>query len=847
MSRRGQYAGSNQSPWSKPTHDTEIEKSENSTVENIKAKKQAQNLPSRPNYGKGVPIMLWTNYVAMSVGNLSLHRYNVTISPESSVRMHIQVIKLFLQLPSMVQYMRGIIADSRSILLSQKKIELPNDSCKIVYRAEDEVQPRMNAKHYTITVKFERILSISNLQDYADSPDISTIDNIKNDIVQALNILFSHYADTTNSLTTSGSRKTFPVSTSVGNYDLSGGLEVMMGYFTSVRWIISRFLLNINVCRATFYKPKRLVELIKEYREVDGFHLKLALFLKGLRVRVDHLHKASKNDQFASIIRTTWGLPTERDGEKLEHRPEVPGFGAAPKEVKFWMESKGSYISVYDYFDEKYRIKSESDFVTNVGSSDKPTYLVPDVCTVLPGQVARTKLTLQQSQRMIDFCTGGPSKDIRNIQETGLASVGLRGNNRTLLPTRRSPPESNYCSCSYFRSPKNFLSQKTPLLSIDKRSWDLRQVHFMKTPGMGRWACVILEESDQETPFTESKDRKDLGAAFKHAVTNVGIRYTEPVNLGVHFTVTARGVEDIKRFFKTAIAHKLNWLLLILPRRMPAVIYNSIKKVGDLDSGFGITTICIDGDKLYEAKSPAQYLANVSMKLNLKLGGNNQFVKFQEFSSLNFGKTMIVGIDVTHPSPSSDKNAPSIAAMPAVIQRQTRARQEMVSKLSDMLKSRLELWNKANKAYPENIIVYRGGVSEVPSNPGPGTVVDRGVTEARYWDFYLQSHYAIKGTARPIHYFVVRDEIFREMENAVIELEGLTQGLCYMFGRATMSVSVCTPAYYADIAFERARCYLDGLFDNPGQWQAMAVDQSKIPSNLGIKLHANIRDTMFYI
>lgn len=48
-------------------------------------------------------------------------------------------------------------------------------------------------------------------------------------------------------------------------------------------------------------------------------------------------------------------------------------------------------------------------------------------------------------------------------------------------------------------------------------------------------------------------------------------------------------------------------------------------------------------------------------------------------------------------------------------------------------------------------------------NPMPGTVVDRGITEARNWDFYLQAHDAIKGTARPCHYFVVHDEIFRDI------------------------------------------------------------------------------------
>ena len=44
-------------------------------------------------------------------------------------------------------------------------------------------------------------------------------------------------------------------------------------------------------------------------------------------------------------------------------------------------------------------------------------------------------------------------------------------------------------------------------------------------------------------------------------------------------------------------------------------------------------------------------------------------------------------------------------------------------------------------------------------------------------------------------------------------IESLTQSLCYAYGRATKAVSVCTPAYYANVLCERARCYLSGTFD----------------------------------
>lgn len=104
----------------------------------------------------------------------------------------------------------------------------------------------------------------------------------------------------------------------------------------------------------------------------------------------------------------------------------------------------------------------------------------------------------------------------------------------------------------------------------------------------------------------------------------------------------------------------------------------------------------------------------------------------------------------------------------------------------------------------------------------PGTVFDRGMTEEGVWDFYLQSHKVLQGTARPAHYVIVLDEIFRARAkgkgvNVANEVEKLTHALCYTFGRATKAVSICTPAYYADILCERARLNYPNLFQGWGQ------------------------------
>ena len=49
------------------------------------------------------------------------------------------------------------------------------------------------------------------------------------------------------------------------------------------------------------------------------------------------------------------------------------------------------------------------------------------------------------------------------------------------------------------------------------------------------------------------------------------------------------------------------------------------------------------------AKANDQYLANVGLKINLKLGGSNHSLDPARLGIISEKKTMVVGIDVTHP------------------------------------------------------------------------------------------------------------------------------------------------------------------------------------------------------
>jgi hypothetical protein len=153
------------------------------------------------------------------------------------------------------------------------------------------------------------------------------------------------------------------------------------------------------------------------------------------------------------------------------------------------------------------------------------------------------------------------------------------------------------------------------------------------------------------------------------------------------------------------------------------------------------------------------------------------------------------------------------------------------------------------------------------SNCHPGTIVDRGVTQAANWDFFLQPHACLQGTARSGHYYVILDEIFRSrpakgnLQNAADALEDLTHNMCHLFGRATKAVSLCPPAFYADLLCARTRCYLADQFD-PGDSSA---DVSVVSGQVGgpgsgtvgsgstgsgfeeLRIVDALRDSMYYI
>jgi eukaryotic translation initiation factor 2C len=448
-------------------------------------------------------------------------------------------------------------------------------------------------------------------------------------------------------------------------------------------------------------------------------------------------------------------------------------------------------------------------------------------------------------------------------------------------------------------------------------SWNMASVQFSACPPLSNWTYLNIVERGRPGPCGDDAAVKRMVAEFTAGLRAVGIGATDCVP-GLRIAVDPAGldgqIDDAIRRLKTSGRAPPTIVFVVLPS-VNTAIYRRLKYACDVQ--YGLVNFCVVASKF--ARANAQYHANVALKVNLKLGGRNQTLQKDKLGIIAEGKTMVVGIDVTHPAPGSSANAPSVASIVASVDpflaqwpadlRIQKGRQERVSELAELMASRLNLWRAKQGQLPENILVYRDGVSEgqyqmvvqeelpelrkaceklyptdwlkrsLPritvvvvgkrhhtafyptlkedadrsSNAPNGTVVDRGVTEARGWDFFLQAHAALQGTARSAHYYVVHDEIFRKgrvappFKNAADVLENLTHNMCYLFGRATKAVSLCPPAYYADLACDRSRCYISELIDaSPVGSQAGSVAGTGAEAPT-VRIHPDVKDTMFYI
>lgn len=313
----------------------------------------------------------------------------------------------------------------------------------------------------------------------------------------------------------------------------------------------------------------------------------------------------------------------------------------------------------------------------------------------------------------------------------------------------------------------------------------------------------------------------------------------------------------------------------------------------------------VSADRVAEDRRLSSYLDNVCKKINAKIGGTNTTVEFKNLSgvALNAEPVMFFGADVATVASKGKSYAAvvgsydlnfckyAVRVSEQVNLNENKASQEIILNMEEMATSLLKKFEEKNKQLPKRIVFYRDGVDSgqfqgildqemfalkkacakfnkeikitmvvvvkrhhtklyptkqddmiKSGNLLPGTVVDTNIVNPHHFDFYLNSHQAGLGTARPTYYWVIYDENKFSSD----DMQKLTFNLCHLYASCTKSVSLPSPVYYAHLAAYRGITYADHL-DLAQNMAELSVEDMQDTKTRLIEINPTLEEKMFFI
>lgn len=92
---------------------------------------------------------------------------------------------------------------------------------------------------------------------------------------------------------------------------------------------------------------------------------------------------------------------------------------------------------------------------------------------------------------------------------------------------------------------------------------------------------------------------------------------------------------------------KVQIVFVVIPDSGPT--YATIKQRAEINHG--VLTQCIKGGTVFRKRRDGSTISNILLKVNAKLNGTNHKLQSSAILSQSPGKVMVIGADVTHPSP----------------------------------------------------------------------------------------------------------------------------------------------------------------------------------------------------
>ncbi|GFY85026.1 Stabilizer of iron transporter SufD / Polynucleotidyl transferase [Actinidia rufa] len=499
---------------------------------------------------------------------------------------------------------------------------------------------------------------------------------------------------------------------------LGQGLESWCGFYQSIRPTQMGLSLNIDMACAAFIEALPVIEFVAQLlgKDVisrplsDSDRVKIKKALRGVKVEVTH-----------------------RGSVRRKYR--VSGLTSQPtRELVFPVDDNSTMKSVVEYFQEMYGFTIQHTHLPclQVGNQKKANYLPMEACKIVEGQRYTKRLNEKQITALLKVTCQRPRDREHDIlqtvqhnaydQDPYAKEFGIKISEKLASVEARVLPAP---WLKYHETGK----EKDCLPQVGQ--WNMMNKKMINGMTVSRWACITFSRSVQES----------VARSFCNELAQMcqvsGMEFNPEPVIPIYTAKPEQVEKALKHVYHASMnklkGKELELLFAILPDNNGS-LYGDIKRICETDLGL-ISQCCLTK---HVFKISKQYLANVSLKINVKMGGRNTVLldaiscRIPLVSDI---PTIIFGADVTHPENGED-SSPSIAAVVAsqdwpevtkyagLVSAQAH-RQELIQDLyktwhdpvrgtvsGGMIRDLLVSFRKETGQKPLRIIFYRDGVSE---------------------------------------------------------------------------------------------------------------------------------------
>ncbi|ONK55192.1 uncharacterized protein A4U43_UnF6580 [Asparagus officinalis] len=679
------------------------------------ASSKSMRFPLRPDKGKfGQRCVVKANHFFAELPDKDLHQYDVSITPEVTSRgvnraVIAELVRLYRE-----THLGGRLPayDGRKSLYTAGPLPFPSKEFQVTLTDEDDgTGKERRQRPFKIVIKFASRADLHHLAMFlsgrqADAPQ---------EALQVLDIVLRELP----------TARYCPVGRSFYSPDLGrrqqlgDGLESWRGFYQSIRPTQMGLSLNIDMSSTAFIEPLPVIDFVTQLlnRDTsrplsDSDRVKIKKALRGIKIEVTHRGNMRRKYRIS-------GLTSQ-----------------STRELSFPVDERGTMKSVVQYFHETYgfTIQRMNWPCLQVGNQQRPNYLPMEVCKIVEGQRYSKRLNEKQITALLKVTCQRPRDRELDIVETVhhnayhrdpyAQEFGIKISNKLAQVEARilPAPRLKYHDTGRERDCLPRVGQ-----------WNMMNKKMVNGGRVSSWMCINFARNVEE----------NVARGFCHELAQMcqisGMQFSlEPVLP----PLTARP-DHVERALKAryheamTILHpqkkELDLLVVILPDNNGS-LYGDLKRICETELGV-VSQCCLTKHVFRMSK---QYLANVALKINVKVGGRNTVLVdaiSRRIPLVSDRPTIIFGADVTHPHPGED-SSPSIAAVVAsqdwpeitkyagLVCAQAH-REEMIQDLykewkdpqrgpvsGGMIKELLISFKKATGEKPQRIIFYRDGVSE---------------------------------------------------------------------------------------------------------------------------------------